>query len=303
MPNMTRPRHALLVGLPVAAIIASCNLVSPPAYGSVAHPAGSEVVARIEWTGGFVPYEYLFTSVPRFTLLGDGRVLVQGPQIDIYPGPALPNVQVRRLTEEGIQSVLFRIFETGLFDASHSYDAANQFIADANSTVFTVRADNREVVVDVYALGLLTDPSGGQPGIPADELEAHDRLTALDGDLLNLDAWIAADDWTDAAWESYQPETLRLLVANIDAQPPNPDGLDSEPVAWPGTTDPDRFGTASDVQNFRCGVVSGEESAAWFAALSQANTLTRWSHDGHLYSVSPRPLLPDEPLDCGQTEG
>lgn len=301
---MTRPRHALLAGLPVAILIASCNLVSPPAYASVPHPAGSELVVRIAWTGGFVPYEYLFTSLPRFTLLGDGRVLVEGPQIEIYPGPALPNIQVRRLTEEGIQSILFRIAETGLFNESHSWTAATQFIADANSTVFTVRADNREVAVDVYALGLLAEPNGAPPpGIPAEELEAHDRLTALETALLDLDAWIPADDWADATWQSYEPDALRLVVANIDAQPPDPDGLDSEPIQWPGTTAPEQFGTASTIQDFRCGVVSGEEGAAWYAALSQANQLTRWSHDGHLYSVTPRPLLPDEPLDCGQTEG
>lgn len=300
---MTRPRHALLAGLPVAALIASCNLVSPPAYASVPHPAGSEVVVRIAWTGGFVPYEFIFTSVPRLTLLGDGRVLVEGPQIDIYPGPALPNVQVRRLTEEGIQSILFRIAETGLFDESHSYNAATQFIADANSTVFTVRVENREVVVDVYALGLLAEPNVGTPGIPTEELEAHERLTALETALLDLEAWIPADDWADATWQSYAPDALRLVVANIDAQPPNPDGLDSEPIPWPGTTAPDQFGTPSTIQDFRCGVVSGAEGAAWYAALTQANQLTRWSHDGHLYSVTPRPLLPDEPLDCGQTEG
>jgi len=300
---MARPRHALLAGLPVAILIAGCNLVSPPAYASVPHPAGSEVVVRIAWTGGFVPYEFIFTSLPRFTLLGDGRVLVEGPQVEIYPGPALPNVQVRRLTEEGIQSILFRIAETGLFDESHSWNAATQFIADASSTVFTVRADNREVVVDVYALGLLTDPIGAPTGIPTDELEAHDRLTALETALLDLDAWIPADDWADATWQSYEPDALRLLVANIDAQPPNPDGLDSEPIPWLGTTAPDQFGTSSTIQDFRCGVVSGAEGAAWHAALSQANQLTRWSHDGHLYSVTPRPLLPDEPLDCGQMEG
>ncbi len=282
------------------AVIAACNLVSPPAGGQVSHPAGSEVVVRVAWTGGFVPYEYMFTSLPRFTLLGDGRVLVEGPQIAIYPGPALPNIQVRRLTEEGIQSVLFRLAETGLFDESHSFTAATQFIADANSTVFTMRADNRDVVVDVYALGLLTDPAGIPSGIPAEELEAQEVLSALDADLLNMDAWIPADDWADPAWQSYQPEALRLLVANIDDQPPNAEGLDSEPVAWPGTIDPEQFGTPDEIGAFRCGVVSGEEARAWLPALSQANTLTRWSHEGHLYSVAPRPLLPDEPLDCGE---
>jgi hypothetical protein len=43
----------------------------------------------------------------------------------------------------------------------------------------------------------------------------------------------------------------------------------------------------------------GNEAAAWYEALSQANQLTKWSHDGHVYRVTPRPLLPDETLDCG----
>lgn len=50
-------------------------------------------------------------------------------------------------------------------------------------------------------------------------------------------------------------------------------------------------------------MVSGDESSAWYAALEGANELTRWSHGGHLYRVTPRPLLPDEALDCGSVEG
>lgn len=266
------------------------------------HPSGSELVVRVAWTGGFVPYESLFTSLPRFTLVGDGRVIVEGPQIEIYPGPALPNLQVRRLTEEGIQSVLFRIGETGLFDESQSFTAANQFVADANTTVFTVHADDREVIVDVYALGIV-DPSTAPPGFPPAELEAHQRLSSLESDLMNLDAWIAADDWVDAAWQAYQPEALRLLVANVDTVPPDTSVPTAEPLPWPSKTPPDEFGQPSTVQDFRCGVVSGAEAETWYAALQQANTLTRWSYGDHVYHVTPRPLLPDESLDCGAIEG
>lgn len=298
---MTHPRRALLA-VPIAVLVASCNPGSPAPYGTVTHPGGSELVVRIEWTGGFVPYEFTFTQQPLFTLLGDGRVIIQGPQVAIYPGPALPNLQVRRLTEEGIQSILFRMAETGLFDESHTYDAATRFIADANSTVFRMNADEREVVVDVYALGLVTDPNSAPAGIPADELEAQARLTSLQDDLLNLDGWVQADDWADTEWQSFQPDALRLLVANIDGEPPNPDGLDADPLPWPVATDADAFGSPTAVQDFRCGVVTGEEAAAWYAALSQANQLTSWSHDGHLYRVSPRPMLPDEALECPATE-
>ncbi len=218
------------------------------------------------------------------------------------PGPALPNIQVRQLTEEGIQAILYRIAETGQFDQGRSWSAASQFIADANSTVFTVRADDREVVVDVYALGLLSDPVGGGVTVPEDERQAHQALSSLEADLLDLESWIPADDWAEPAWQTYQPDALRLLVANMDNQPPDPDGLDSEPLPWPTTTSPDAIGTVSAVQDFRCGVVSGVDGATWYAALEGANQLTRWSHDGHLYHVTPRPLLPDEALDCGNIE-
>jgi hypothetical protein len=296
---MRRPRRALLA-IPLAAVVAGCATTSPDPYaGGVPHPTDSEVVVRIEWTGGFVPYEWLFSSLPNLTVLGDGRVIVQGPTIMIYPGPALPNLQVRQLTESGIQAVLARIAETRLFDESHSFTAATQFIADANSTVFTVNANDREVVVDVYALGLLTDPSMTPDGIPADELAAHATLSALEADLTGMEAWLPADAWATAAWEPYEAASLRLLVANADNQPPDAEGLDSEPLPWPGTTPPDELGDPSSVQDFRCGVVTGDEAAAWLTALESANQLTRWSYGGHLYRVTPRPLLPDESLDCG----
>lgn len=300
-----RSRRATRAALPVIVLLSACGLLSPPPGGGpIAHPDGTNVVVRIEWTGGFVPYEYLFTSLPRFTLLGDGRVLVEGPQIEIYPGPALPNVQVRRLTEEGVQSVLFRVFETGQFDANHSWTGASQFIADANSTVFTIHADGREVVVDVYALGLAADLGGGIPeAISPAEREAHRALGALEADLLNLDGWIAADDWADPAWQAYEPEALRLLVTDVTDTPPVDPGLTPEPLPWPGRTPPTTIGDPSDVQDFRCGVVAGDEGATWLAALSSATELTRWSYEGRLYRVSPRPLLPGEGLDCGLTEG
>lgn len=299
---MTHPRPGLLAAVGLLTLASGCGLLSPTPHagGIVLHPEGSTVVVRVEWTGGFVPYQSLFTGLPRFTLLGDGRVLVEGPQVDIYPGPALPNIQVRRLTEEGIQAILYRIAETGQFDQSHSWNAASQFIADANSTVFTVRADDREVVVDVYALGLLSESMGDDLTVPDDERQAHQALASLEADLLDLQSWIPADDWADPAWQPYRADALRLLVANVDAQPPDPDGLGGEPRPWPSTTVPDAIGMVSSVEDFRCGVVSGDDGATWYAALEGANQLTRWSYDGHLYHVTPRPLLPDEALDCGE---
>lgn len=298
---MTRPRRRLLASLAGIALLAGCSLASqPPGGGPVVHPGGTAVVIRIEHTGGLVPYETLFTNLPEFTVAGDGRVIVQGPVAEIYPGPALPNVLVRRLTEEGIQSLIQRVAETGLFEESQSLTAASEFVADAQTTVFTLRADSREVVVDVYALGVLSDLDDVPPNVLESEIAAHQGLTALEADLLDLESWIPADDWADAEWQPYVPTAFRLLVANIDDIEPLPE--EADPIPWPGSTPPDEIGELSSVQSVRCGLVMGEEAATWYAAFEDATQATRWLHDGHEYRVTPRPLLPDETLDCGPAE-
>ncbi len=81
--------------------------------GPIAHPAGDRLVLRVTTQGGFIGPGVLFTSFPGFSLLGDGRVMVPGAQIELYPGPALPAVNVRRLTEAGIQAVLDEVLKTG----------------------------------------------------------------------------------------------------------------------------------------------------------------------------------------------
>jgi hypothetical protein len=297
-----RAHRVLPVGFVTALLVAGCSgLAQPPSGGPgdgpVVHPGGTAVVARVETTGGLVPYEAIFTNLPRFTLVGDGRVIVQGPASEEFPGPALPNLLVRRLTESGIQSVIARVTETGLFDESQSFTAASAVVADAPSTVFTLRADSREAIVDVYGLGLLGDGAGAPPDMPAAEVDAHGALTALEAELVDLDSWIEADDWADPEWVPYEPTAFRLLVADVTDQPPIPE--ETEPLPWPGTTPPEEIGELSPLQGVRCGLVMGNEAAAWYDALSEANQLTKWSHEGRLYRVTPRPLLPDEVLDCG----
>lgn len=304
---MTNPRRALPVGLLTVLLLTACAGFSPPPGGGgggngggggpVVHPGGTAVVVRVEYTGGLVPYETIFTSLPPFTLVGDGRVILQGQPSEAFPGPALPNLQVRRLTEEGIQSVISRVTETGLFAESQSFTAASQVVADAQSTVFTLRADSRETIVDVYGLGTLTDPAQLPEGVPPSEVAAHRTLAELEADLLGIESWMPADDWADPDWQPYEPTAFRLLVTDTTDEPPLPE--EPEPMPWPGTTPPEELGELSPVQGVRCGLVMGNEAADWYAALSEANQLTRWAYDDRIYRVTPRPLLPDEVLDCG----
>ncbi|MGH2462152.1 MAG: hypothetical protein ACRDFZ_00825 [Candidatus Limnocylindria bacterium] len=281
-------------------VLGGCNPVAPAGGGGIPYPRGAVVVVRMESIGGFALYEALFTSIPGFTLLGDGRVIIVGVHDPSVPGPAAPDLRVRRLTEQGIQSVLLRLGESGQLDDSASWTGRQATVVDAATTRFTVRAHDREVVVDVYALGMASE-QGVTVDLPPDEQAAHEALTAVEADLLDLDSWVPADEWADPGWQIYEPPAIRLLIGNVDGEEPMPEA--GEPMEWPGTIPPGQLGQESPLEALRCGVVAGAEAGTWYAALRQATEVTRWFHDGHLYRVVPRPLLPDEELTCGTLEG
>jgi hypothetical protein len=282
-------------------MIAGCGLIGPADEG-IPHPRGALPVIRLDSSGGFVPTETLFTAIPPLTILGDGRVIVVQPRREAFPGPAVPDIQVRRLTEAGLQRVLLRIAESGQLDESTSWTGATMFMVDALTTLFTVNANDREVLVDVYGLDRVA-AEGMEAQLPADERVAHEALAELQADLMDLESWMPVEEWADPEWQAYEPPAIRLLIGNADNEEPNPDGSGGAPVEWPGTIPPDELGQESPVEELRCGVVAGAEASTWYEALREANELTRWEHDGHLYRVVPRPLLPDEDLTCGTLEG
>jgi hypothetical protein len=287
--------------LPIAAalslLLAACSAGPGGSTGPIAHPSGDDLVLRVEYSGGFVAPSFLLTSFPSFTLTGDGRVIVPGAQIDLFPGPALPAVNVRRLSEAGIQAVLREVARTALFGASVEYRGAQNVVADAADTIFTLRADETKVTVLVYGLGTL-DPAANNQGISAAEIAAHEVLSRLSDRLTNLDAWLPASAWADTSWHPYRADALRLLVRNAEADPPGDSGIGNKLLDWPDTSDPATFGQPNRLDDQRCGVVSGQHASDWYAALSGANQLIRFVDGDHRYQVTVRPLLPDDALEC-----
>lgn len=294
---MTRiARQLPPAALALAMLLAACSGAAGGSPG-IDHPRGDDVVLRVEVGGGFVGPAFFLTNFPPFTLTGDGRVITPGAQIDIFPGPALPAVNVRRLTEAGIQAVLNEVARTGLFGASVEYRGAMNVVADAGDTSFVLHADGQNVTVTVYALGML-QPGANFPGITAQEVAAHQGLSQLNERLTTLEAWLPASAWADPTWKPYQPDALRLLVRNADADPPDDTGLGNQLIDWPNSSDPATFGEINPLSEQRCGVVSGEQAQAWYAALSGANQLSRFVKGAHRYEVTVRLQLPDEPEEC-----
>jgi hypothetical protein len=296
MKRIARPLAP--AALVLSLLLSACAQGSGGSPGPIAHPPGDDLVLRVEFGGGMIR-DFFLTSFPQFTMTGDGRVIVPGAQIDLFPGPALPAVNVRKLTEAGVQAVLNEVARTGLFSQSIEYLGAANFVADGGETIFTLHAEGKDVTIKVAALGGLV-PEGNYPGISAAELAAHRALSHLADELGNLDAQLPAGSWADTGWQPYVPEAMRLLVRNADADPPDDSGLGNVVRDWPVDADPATFGDPASDGTTRCGVLSGQDAKDWYAALKDANQLTRFVKGDHAYQVTVRFQLPDEPMECPQ---
>jgi hypothetical protein len=269
--------------------------------GRIDHPEGSEAVLAITWAGGMLHESMTVTQVPPLVITGDGRVIMQGMQTLEFPGPALPALIERRLTEDGLQQVLRALEDTNLFTGDLELRGMNGMVADANDTIFTVRAAGLESVVTVYAISMLFPDMEPPPNMSSEELEAYQVLSALHDRLMTLDAWLPADAWATDTWVPYQPEAFRLYVRDVTGQPVEGGELPGQLREWPTDDDPAAFG--DEVVRFgdgtRCGVVEGELGATWLAELEEANQNTLWTDgDDGRFAIGVRPLLPHEERVC-----
>ena len=274
--------------------------------GAIDHPTGSEAILVVDSSGGFVPVEFMATRLPTFVLLGDGRVIMQGPQTLEFPGPAYPPLIERTLTEDGIQALLAEIQETNLFTSDLELRGAQNMVADAADTLFIVNAGGQEVTVSIYGLGTLLPDMELPPGISSAEVEAHRLLGQLNDGLMTLDSWLPDGSWETEGWQPYEPEAFRLYVRDVTGEPVEGGDLPEQVREWPTDVDPAAFGAEETFfgDGTRCGVVDGDLGATWLAELSAANQMTLWTDDGdRRFRVMARPVLPNEDPACPELGG
>ena len=265
-----------------------------PATPAIEHPTGKDsLVLRITIDGGFVPVEVNLTSLPVLSIYGDGRVIVQGAQVMLYPGPALPSLFVRTITEEGLQKVLAAAAEAGLLGADTHYDDGGM-IADAATTTFILNAGGSTHTISAYALFEQDMPG---PGLSKEDAEARKRLRAFLDAVTDLTTLAGEAELT--AEKPYSPHAVRLFVAEQGAngEQPAPTDLPQDEIAWPLKAPLAKFGTTMGEPGgfqIQCGVVDGADLDTVLPLLEKANVLSPWTSDGKTYSIYARPLLPDE---------
>jgi hypothetical protein len=266
-----------------------------PMAGAIEHPTEpDELILRVEYVGGFVPVAYTISSLPLFSLYGDGRAIFTGPMIDIFPSPAVTNLRQVVLTEAGIQQVLAAARDAGLLDGDKEY--SNDMIADAATAVFTVNAGGKTTTVSAYALGLADNPRWTE-----EERAAIAKLQEFASQTLDVSFWLDPANIASGD-EEYPIDRLQVLAEPTVpsmATPEVSDPIENQPpMDWPLSTPiaealpiTDLFGP--DL-NFNCGVITGADAATLLTAAQQANVLTPWVSEGNSYILWFRPLLPDE---------
>jgi hypothetical protein len=273
--------RTLALGAALALSLAACGKQTITTSGGDQLTYSTDPTAlllRVDISGGFVPVETIFTSLPQTSVYGDGTVITQGPQIAIYPGPAVPNLLVRTLDEAGIETLLETALDAGL--AGPAPDYGQPPIADAPDTVVTINVNGKTYEHRANALG---DFGSGDMGLTNKQADARKALAAFVSSSTDLATLVGSDHIT--VDEPYEITGWRLRATVADSLPTG------EPaptvVPWPvaGLT------LASIGE---CTAVTGDQASAVTAALEQANQLTYFTEGGVTYQVLARPLLPDE---------
>lgn len=271
-PTVMRQK-VLALGAAISILLTACG--EPGDAGGGDSPDPDAPVIQIRFEGGFLPVEMSLAQGPRYTMLGDGRLIYEGPVILIYPGPLLPNYQVIRLDDETVDQILDLVEAMGLSAIDREIDdSAMEFIADAATEVITYWDEAGEHVYGVYALDVVGDTTP-QAATFLEIVELIDRAVG-----------------TEPA-EPYEPERVRVIAG--------PGFVDEEfrqIMDWP-LEDTDLSGWTALAMDWRCRAFDNPEI---LDAFMDANQATQWrlpgsTGDNEALTLLVRPLHPGEP-DC-----
>ena len=249
---------------------------APTIEGAIAHPTGpSDVVLRIEETGGLMPVESSLTYTPTFTLYGDGTViwrdnLAMPPASSdnlIRPTPLLTT----RLDEGSLQALLAEAIGPG--NLGVAVGPYNELMgADIPSTIFTINAGGipEPKRVEVVALSPEAHPKN---------LQVVTALAGLAEKLRTFDTLVNEQPYVPAGYRGVLSPTEQAFGPVVD-------------WPWPDIS-PDDFGGDNEFFPTR------ELTAAEVAVLGIDNIESGVSgfvlqKGDDLFSFALRPLLPDD---------
>lgn len=296
-----RPRWVLLVGaaavvlaaFAVSSLISGCGYAGGTTSTTGAGPGGGDAIVyptsaddlvfRVEFGGGLVPIEAIFTSMPMLAVYGDGRVISQGPIPEIYPGPALPNLQVAKLSPAGMHQLLAAARDAGLFEMGIDY--GQPAVADGSTTTFTIAADGKVFETSIY---FLAAENASDAALSDAQVERRLRVVDFQAKFGDLAGWLGEEL---GPVEPFEWRALSILIMAGDPPVVDPSGIEPRIVDWPLAD----LATLGEVHpQGRRAVISGADLETVRPLVQRADALTFWKSGGAVYSLLLRPLLPDE---------
>ncbi len=277
----------LAVLLLTVGIVVGCSR-SGSAASSPGSPAGFALRA---WTSQAVEPVAGFRAGGTSIAIDDGRLISHGPMMAIYPGPLLPNLQQRPISDAGIEALIAAARAAGMLDGPTDMTGGLAPGGISAHVLFVIDGIEREVVGDPSRqIVCITTPCEAAPGTPESFAGYWARISDPAG-------WLAGELGAETPFE---PERLAILLT----APVEDAALQQGIAAWPLETPMLEFGVdlagAAGDPPARCGVVEGADLAAALAAFRTANELTRWTDGtGDQLGIVARPLFPGEPDPCG----
>jgi hypothetical protein len=196
---------------------------------------------------------------------------------------------VQVLDDAAVRSLADQALAAGVAERA---DLGSPPVADVPSTRFTLTTAEGTHVREVHALSeYIADGDPGEAGLTDEQRAGRARLRDLLTALGELGQQLTPEGQVPV--ESYVAQSVAAIARPWSASEDDiAQGLTPEPVPWPGPALPgDPVGPAGPA----CVTATGDEAAAVLAAARGATTLTPWSTpDGARWSVTFRPLLPDE---------
>jgi hypothetical protein len=258
-----------------------------------------QLLLRVETISPMLP-ELTFTAVPEFSLFDDGSIYALGPQLAVFPPPALPNLTVTRITQEAAQSLVAAARTAGL-DASRNLEESS-VLADAPTTYITFFDGEQEIVSSATGLMILTErPADWDDTIWREFLELRSIVSLLMG-------WTGTIEPTAivSPERTYEPERLQVVVfrsTNSFALVSSIPNIEQPALIWPlamplsiiaGPGD-----DAAGVSKSACNELSGIDLAAVIEVAQTGDLQSPWvdastAGDEVLYGVLMKPLLPDQ---------
>jgi hypothetical protein len=281
VPPTRFSRRRLLIGAAsfgaTAALVAACSsdpseIIKPPKTDGDA----SLKSLTLNTGGGFTPWQYAATNIPQLSI-GDGRAIYAGPEVAIFPGPALPNVLTRTIDATGLANIAKVLTDAGLVGAPIDFGLPG--VTDMPSTRLVFVIGTKTYEHDAYAL----DFTDADQGLTAAKKASRIKLRGAVAAITVLDKVAAGHVGDEAPYEATGYELWGTVFdpASVGDGPAQPI------IDWPHLT--------IDLTPIpQGGPLCIAADASVKATFANANKMSVFRQGKLLVQIAPRPVLPGE---------